>query len=387
MAIHDDVLSTISLEFSAIAREKSSSGQKLISLGLGEPGFDTPAEIAEAAYRSMTSGESRYSSPWGLPELISSINSKIESSTGIARKKTETMVTIGAKQSLSLALSSILGPGDEVIIFSPCYVSFKPQVLLAEYGAKIVELDLNDFFEVDISSFQSAITKNTKAVLLNFPNNPTGKNISYESQSHIVNICKQHDIFILSDEIYSELSFSGESFTSFGSFWNNYDKIFVIDGFSKAYSMTGWRIGYLSGPEEYIKKCVTVQQHTITNIPVFIQRAAIAALNLVEKPSDIYNKQLSDNEEYLYRSLTGLHGVEYTRSQGGMFAFIKINKDIEGSDQFCSNLLRKYSVAATPGMLFGKNWDRYIRVSLGVTRDQFKEGIDFLVQYLKDISL
>ena len=385
MAIHDDVISTVSLEFSAVAREKSSSGHKLISLGLGEPGFDTPKDIIDAAFRSMVSGESRYSSPWGLPELLSSINKKIKIATGIDRKNTETVVTIGAKQSLTLALTSILEPGDEVIIFSPCYVSFKPQVLLAEYSAKVIELDLDELFEIDIDKFKSSISFKTKAVLLNFPNNPTGKIITHEKQQVFVDICKEKNLFIISDDIYSQLLFSGEKFYSFGTFWNDYEKIFVIDCFSKAYSMTGCRICYLSGPETYIKKCVTVQQHTITNIPVFIQRAAIAALNLDENPSENYKIQLSDNEKYLKQVLESTKDVEYVRSQGGMFCFLKINKNIGGSDQFCSGLLKKYSVAATPGKLFGASWDRYVRVSLGVTRDEFKEGIDLLVKYVKEI--
>ena len=140
-----------------------------------------------------------------------------------------------------------------------------------------------------------------------------------------------------------------------------------------------------SKSETYIKKCVTVQQHTITNIPVFIQRAAIAALNLDENPSENYKIQLSDNEKYLKQVLESTKDVEYVRSQGGMFCFLKINKNIGGSDQFCSGLLKKYSVAATPGKLFGASWDRYVRVSLGVTRDEFKEGIDLLVKYVKEI--
>ena len=386
MAIHHKVLSTISLEFSAIARAKVTSGKKLVSLGLGEPGFETPEEIKNAAYLSMKSGESKYSTPWGLPELISGINKKIEASTGIKRKNAETMVTAGAKQSLSLALMSILSPGDEVIVFSPCYVSFIPQVMLAEYGAKIVLLDLDESFNIDIEKFKSSLSSKTKAVLLNFPNNPTGKNISNENQRFFVEVCKKYDIFILSDEIYSELSFLDKSFFSFGSFWNIYEKIFVIDGFSKAYSMTGWRIGYLSGPKEYIKKCVTIQQHTLTNIPVFIQRGAIAALNLSERPSDKYKKQLCENEKYLFELVNLVQDIQYVRSQGGMFAFVKINKKIHSSDQFCADLLKKYSVAVTPGILFGMSWDKYVRVSLGGPRDEFKKGSDLLVKHVQDIQ-
>ena len=250
MTIHDKVLNTVSLEFSAIARAMSVNSSEMISLGLGEPGFPTPPAIIEAAHQSMLKGETRYSSPWGIPELIEKIAKRIHQSSGIKPQQNEVIVTYGAKQALSLVLTSLLEPEDEVIVLSPCYVSFIPQVYMAEPQATLIEFTLSkDNFSIDFDKLKSTFNSKTKAIILNYPNNPTGIIPNESEIKRLIDLCKEHNVHVISDEIYSSMVLADNSFKSLASYRNEYENIYVIDGFSKAYSMTGWRIGYLFAPK------------------------------------------------------------------------------------------------------------------------------------------
>lgn len=383
MAIHDDVLNTVSLEFSALAREKSSGGEKIISLGLGEPGFDTPSAVIDAATKSMKKGENRYSSPLGLLSLRTAIQSNLNERYQLQLDLSEkVIVTSGAKQALSLALISILEPQDEIIVLMPSFVSFIPQVLLAERKVKIITFDLNQNFGLDIDKLEQIVTHKTAAILVNFPNNPTGAVLDKFSMERLVSICRKFGTYIVSDEIYSQMNFETE-FNSFYSFLPKYDRIFVIDGFSKAYSMTGWRIGYLIGPKSQIKRISSVQQHTQTNIPVFIQRGAEAALTLGNKVVNEYIELLHYNLVFLEKALSTSDRLAFSPPRGGMFAFIDVRQVCFSSDKFCFDLLQATSVAATPGIIFGSSFEGYVRVSIGGDSDEFREGIMRLVKFIE----
>lgn len=381
MAIHERVLNTVSLEFSALARAKSMKGEKIISLGLGEPGFETPKDVIDAATSSMLAGENRYSSPLGLASLRTSIESNLNTRYSSKQDLANNLiVTSGAKQALSLALTSVLEPGDEIIVFTPCFVSFIPQVLIAEKDVELKFFGLNSDFSVDFEALEELITNNTKAILINFPNNPTGATLDKLSVEKLVSICKAKDVYIISDEVYSQMIFEGE----FHSFYNSipeYDNIFVIDGFSKTYSMTGWRIGYLVGPEEHVKRISNVQQHTQTNIPVFIQRGAEAALLLGDDLICNYNELLEENSTVLQNEITKYPNVNLSSPKGGMFAFIDLRDVCSSSDDFCSKLLRATSVAATPGVIFGQDFEGFVRVSIGGNQNDFRLGITKLLEF------
>jgi aminotransferase len=386
MAIHEDVLNTVSLEFSALARQKSTDGEKIISLGLGEPGFNTPPEVIDAATRSMKNGENRYSSPLGLQSLRAGIqtnlNERYKSQLDLSEK---IIVTSGAKQALSHALTSILEPNDEIVVVMPSFVSFIPQVLLAEKNVKLVKFDLDQNFDLDIDLLENIFNHKTAAILINFPNNPSGSTLNNASIERLIKLCKKFGTYIISDEIYSQMIFGAE-FNSFYSFLPKYDRIFVIDGFSKTYSMTGWRIGYLIGPKNHIKRISSVQQHIQTNIPVFIQRGAEAALGLGDALVAEYTNLLRDNLIFLEKELKKTNRVSFTLPKGGMFAFIDLRKVCYSSDKFCFDLLQSMSVAATPGIIFGSSFEGYIRVSIGGNIDDFREGIKRLVKFIEGYS-
>lgn len=381
------VLNTISLEFSATARKMNREKQVLISLGLGEPNFDTPEQVTKAAVTSIKLGETKYSSPWGLEELRNKLYENYVGSIYSEKNAHKFVVTNGAKHALTLALSSLLEPDDEVVVLSPNYVSYKPQILLSEPQAKIVECSLcRSEFGLQADDLRKVITPRTKVLLLNFPNNPTGSLLCESEIKKIVLLAKEKGVFIVCDEIYSKQLIGNAKFISFGQYIDTYDKIIILDGFSKSFAMTGWRIGFMFAPEEIAFRCVQIQQHSNTNVPVFIQRAGLAALDLPDSFVDEYNHQLTLNEAFLNQKLCGISGISYRRPKGGMFAFIDISTFGKSSDQFATSLLKDYRVAITPGVVFGESWDGFARVSLAQDTADFSEGVERLCSYIASLQ-
>ena len=382
MTIDKNVINRISLEFSALARNKKHGGTQILSLGLGEPSFPTPKKIIDAAYKSMLKGENKYASPWGTPELLNKIRKSIENDH-ISIGPQELIITVGSKQALSLCLTSILEKDDEIIIISPSYVSYKPQIKMAEKSTKIKEVSLDKLtLRVNFKELQKVINPKTKAILINSPHNPTGSILSKTDIEKLVKLAELNNFYIISDEIYSSMAFKKNSFTSLLKYRCHYEKIFVINGFSKCYSMTGWRIGYLIGPSEHIKRVSILQQHLNTNIPVFIQRGAEAALDLPMTFIENYKSHLISNSKYLKKAILSSKFLSYKVTEGGMFAMINISKLYENSDLFCTKLLKATNVAVTPGIVFSKDWDDHIRVSIAGDKLEFKEAIKRLLNFI-----
>ena len=251
MIFEKEITDSLTLKFAEVATSLNREGIKIISLGLGEPDFPTPDHIIKATYQAMISGFTRYSNPMGLLELRKKIAYSLMSSNNIHVKPDNIIITPGAKQAIFFALMSILEPSDEIINITPSYVSYNPCIKIAEPKPCTIEIPLNKKdLSIPIEEIKKAVTSKTKAILINSPNNPTGKIFSYEEMETIVNIAKKYKIFIISDEIYNLLNYSGEKTISPASFKGVEDLIITINGFSKAYSMTGWRIGYAVFPEK-----------------------------------------------------------------------------------------------------------------------------------------
>ncbi len=384
MKISSSIKDSLELTFSRLAREKNLSGQKILSLGLGEPSFDTPPEIIDAAYKAMQDGYTRYSTPFGLLELRELLVRSLKESKGIHARTDEIMITSGAKMALTLALSVLLEPGDEVINFAPCYPSYIPQILLAEPSATISNLDLNKAdLSLDYEKINASITSKTKLILINFPNNPTGKILNHNDLRFFEDLLLAHpNLWLISDEIYDSLCFSGLSSLSPGSLNSIHERVITISGFSKTYSMTGWRIGYLHCSKKLMGVFSKVQQHINTNVPTFIQKAAIAALSMDKQFLIDYNKLLAMNYSYLCDSISFKFPVNIHPSYGGLFSFLDIKPTSLSSDEFSTALLKKHSVAVTPGINFGKNWDDHIRISLASEQNQFSEAVDCIKSFL-----
>jgi len=386
MIFEKEITDSLTLKFAEVARCLNREGVKIISLGLGEPDFPTPNHIIEATYQAMISGFTRYSYPMGLLELRKKIADFLIVCNNIQVKPDNIIITPGAKQATLFALMSTLEPGDEVINITPSYVSYNPCIKIAEPKSRIVEIALNKKdLRLPIEKIKKVITSKTKAILLNSPNNPTGKIFSYGEIETIVNIAKKYNIFIISDEIYNLLNYSGEETISPASFKGVEDLVITINGFSKAYSMTGWRIGYAIFPEKLREKFFKLQQHINTNTCTFIQKGAIEALNGDKSHIMVYNNKLKERAMAINNVLKFQSIVSCVLPKGGLFAFLNISKTGMKSNNFAANLIKEKHVATTPGIAFGKDWDDYIRISLATNKKDIYLGIKLICDFAESL--
>lgn len=373
---------TLSLEFSQLAADKNKHSDKIYSLGLGEPDFDTPVEIIDAAYASLRKNTARYSSPFGILELRKKISQMYSPGTGVEN----VIITSGAKQALSFVLMSILDPEDEIINITPSYVSYVPQIKMAEPEVKIINVDMQDSnFELNIDSIRNKLTNKTKAILINSPHNPTGKMLSKNEVSQLLELAKEHGVYVINDEIYGQLNFSRKEHYSFRRSSVDNEFAITINGFSKAYSMTGWRIGYVVADSSIIKTISKIVQNMNTNTPTFVQEGAIAALEINKKFLKDYNHRLEENYKTLFRVLSPNPKIKIIPSDGGLFVFLDISKTELTSDNFSYLLLKNKSVATTPGVVFSSKFDKFIRVSLSIESNDFSKSVDLISEFINEL--
>tara|TARA_Y100000741_G_scaffold102337_1_gene76217 strand:- start:6216 stop:7382 length:1167 start_codon:yes stop_codon:yes gene_type:complete len=386
--ISKKISDSIELKFSKIARKMDKEKKIFYSLGLGEPDFNTPDFIVKSAFLAMKKGFTKYSNPAGIFDLRNEICKKLKKENKINSIPEEIIITPGSKMALSLALMSLLQPNDEIIYISPAYTSYLPQILLSENKVIIKKLNL-DFktYEINFNKLKKLISHRTKVILINFPHNPTGKILNINIAKKFEKILKKYKkCFLISDEIYEKLIFNKKKNISPASIKSISNRVLTINGFSKAYAMTGWRIGYCHAKKNLIEKMVKIQQHINTNVPVFTQ---IAALNAYRKKSNHikkFNFKLKKNNNYLTKKISSNKKISFSESFGGLFVFLNIKKTNLSSDKFCSGLLKKYSVAVTPGHYFGEEWKNYIRISLAQDPLIFEKAINYLDKYLKEIK-
>ena len=388
MKISKKISDSIELNFSKIAKKMNNEKKIFYSLGLGEPDFNTPNYIIKSSFQAMKRGLTKYSSPAGIYDLRKEICKKLKKENKIISSPEEIIVTPGSKMALSLVLMSLLQPKDEVVYISPAYTSYFPQILLSESNVVVKKISLDpDNYQINFDKLNKNINSKTKAILINFPHNPTGQilNINQVKKFELI-LNKYKRCFLISDEIYEKLNFRNKKSISPASFKSIKKRVLTINGFSKAYAMTGWRIGYCHAQKKLIKKMIKIQQHINTNVPVFTQIAALSAYRKKSNHIDKFNKKLRNNQNYLVKKLGINKKISFVESYGGLFIFLNIKKTKQSSDKFCSNLLKKYSVAVTPGYYFGKEWKYHIRVSLAQNIEVFKKAIDYLNKYLIELK-
>jgi aspartate/methionine/tyrosine aminotransferase len=377
----------LNLKFSRLAGEKNRRRERIFSLGLKEPITETPPQIVEATIAAMKDGYTKYSQPLGLLELRELIRDKLLRENKVDISVDNIVVTPGAKQAMLLTLMAILEPYDEVINITPCYISYIPQIEIAEATSIIHNVDLQrKDFSIDWEKIEALMKRKIKAVILNFPHNPTGSLFSEQDAKTLIEIVSGHDCYIISDEIYDKLVFSDVPSYSLGSFQEISNKVITINGFGKAFSMTGWRIGYLAADDHRIIKTIArLQQHSITHTCTFVQKGACAAFDL---PSDYilsYKKELLEKVTFLSRHLASNAKLDLVPPQSGLFAFLDISGSGLTSDEFAYNLLLEKNVALTPGISFGRNWDNHVRISLAAHKDEFEEGVALVDQFTKEL--
>lgn len=355
-----------------------------ISLGVGEPDFQTPWDIRDAAIHSLEIGRTKYTANAGLKELRMEICSWLKRRYEMAYQPEEILVTVGGSEAIDLALRALIEEGDEVIIPEPCFVCYDPiTTLIGGKPVPVATTEENEF-RVTAEQIRAAITPRTKVLVLSYPNNPTGAVLRHEDLTAIADVLRGTDIIVLSDEIYSELNYTGVH-ESIAMIDGMKERTIVVNGFSKTYSMTGWRLGYAAGPRPIIAAMTKIHQSCIMSAPTTSQYAAITALRDCDDDVDYMRRQYDTRRQYCVRKLNemGLHTFE---PKGAFYLFPNISGSGMTSDEFCEQLLQKKHVAIIPGSAFGACGEGFARISYAYSIEHLREAMKRIQEFLDEIK-
>ena len=334
----------------------------VISLGVGEPDFKTPWNVREFAIHEIESGHTAYSSNHGLPELrrelANWLNKKYDVHYDPIR---ETLITVGASEAIDIALRAILEHGDEVVVVEPCYVSYKPTVILAGGIPVVLTTTVENGFCIDIEELISVCTQRTKAIIINYPSNPTGGTLNRQQLEQLAEFCIERGILVISDEIYAELSYEGRH-VSLASIPGMKEWTILISGFSKSHAMTGWRLGYACAPAEIIESMVKIHQYTMLCAPTISQYAAIEALRNSDEDIESMREEYETRRNLIVRRMNEA-GLPTLMPKGAFYAFSRVDHLGISSEEFCARLLKEKKVAIVPGNAFGKCGEGFVRAS------------------------
>jgi aminotransferase len=358
----------------------------VISLGIGEPDFATPWHIREAAIYSLEKGRTGYSSNLGLPRLRRTISNYIADHFGVRYEPlSEVLVSVGVSEAIDVALRAILNPGDEVLYHEPCYVSYSPSVALARGVARPIPTRAADHFVLRAEALERAITSRTKLLMLNFPTNPTGATMPADELEKIAAVCVKRDLVVLSDEIYSELTYDSAAHPSLAALPGMRERTILLHGVSKAYAMTGWRIGFACAPQPVIEAMMKIHQYAILCAPIMGQEAAIEALERGEESMLRMRREYELRRNYIVRGFNEL-GLECFKPRGAFYVFPKIASTGLTSREFSLQLLREKKVAVVPGGAFGASGDGHVRCSYATGLDQIKIAIERIGEFCSDLD-
>lgn len=385
---------SITLEITAKANELKSQGIDVVSFGAGEPDFNTPENIIEAAIKAMKDGKTKYTPAGGILQLKETICNKFKNDNNLEYKPSQIIVSTGAKQSLANSFMAILNPGDEVLIPVPYWVSYPELVKLADGVPVFVNTDEKDNYKYTIESLNSALTSKTKAILLNSPNNPTGTIYNKGELVEIAEFAKENDLIIISDEIYEKLIYDGNEHISIASLSQDaYERTIVINGVSKTYAMTGWRLGYAAASEQIVKRMTSIQSHMTSNVNTIAQYAAIEALNGPIEDLKTMVKEFESRRNFMIEKLNNIDGLSIIKPNGAFYIMVNISEylnaslndtNIRNSLDFAKVLLEEEKVAVIPGSGFGL--DNYIRLSYATSKEIIGKGIDRISSFLNKLK-
>ncbi len=373
---------SLTLEISAKAKALKAEGKNICSLSAGEPDFDTPEFIVDATLKALKDGKTRYGPAAGDPELREAIAQKQSEINKVPTKTDNVLVTNGGKQAIYNLFQVVLNPGDEVLIPAPYWLSYPEITHLA--GAKPIKINSStkDNFKIDINSLEESVTEKTRLLIINSPSNPTGCVLTEQEMNNISEFLRRHQrIFLMSDEIYEFLISPNQVHHSFAKIAPDLkNRIFTVNGFAKAWAMTGWRIGYLTGNTEVIKKAIALQSQSTSNVCSFAQKGAIAALqgskDCVHQMAEIYNKR----RLLIIERLKNIKNISFVPPNGAFYVFPEINLEEIDSISFCKLALEKVGLAIVPGIAFGD--DKCIRISYAASNEMINDGIDRLESLL-----
>lgn len=353
----------------------------VISLGIGEPDFVTPWHIREAAIYSLEKGRTGYTSNLGLPKLRRSIAQYVQKHFGVAyNPAAEILVTVGVSEAIDVALRALLEPGDEVLYHEPCYVSYAPSIALARGVARSIPTRAEDNFVLRADDLEKAITPKTRVLMLNFPTNPTGATLSREEVSAIARVCVRHDLVVLTDEIYCELMYDGLRHYSIAAEPGMQERTVFLHGLSKAFAMTGWRIGYVCAPAELVEAMMKIHQYSILCASTMGQEAAIEALDHGAESVESMRKEYELRRNYIVRSFNEL-GLTCFKPRGAFYVFPDVSSTGLSGREFSLRLLREKKVAVVPGDAFGQDANAHVRCSYATSLEQIKVAVERIGEF------
>ena len=388
--------------FDIVAQSKD-----IVSLGVGEPDFDTPWHISRAAVTCLENGGTHYTSNLGTPELRQAICRYLE--RRFCAKfdwKCEVLATVGVSEAIDLAIRAICSPGDEVLYHEPCFVSYAPTIRLAHAVPVCVETRVEDEFRLTVDALEKKVTPKTKAVLLNFPCNPTGATLSRGDMAAILGFCEKHDLLLLADEVYSELNYEiseeenlnaetqgrrdAESgvvnvLPSFAAFPEYRDRVILLNGFSKSWAMTGYRLGYACGPTDVIDAMMKIHQYGIMSAPTLAQAAGVEAMDFGDKDVDRMRREYKKRRDWLVPELNAL-GLKTLMPKGAFYLFVDVRSTGLSDEEFALKLLKEFGVACVPGSAFGARGAGFVRMSYATSLDKIKLAASRIAKMLKSIS-
>lgn len=359
--------------------------ENVISLGVGEPDFKTPSNIKQSAIQSLTLNQTNYSSNWGLLELREQICKYLNRKFSLSYNyKDEVVVTVGGSEAIDMCVRALIEQEDEVLIPEPCYVSYSPIVHLSGGVCVPIETKVENKFIVTAEELKQKITDKTKLLILNYPNNPTGAVMRKEQLQAIADVIKNTNIMVLTDEIYAELTYGDKHF-SFANIDGMKERTILINGFSKAYSMTGWRLGYACGPSEIIKQMTKIHQYAIMCAPSTSQYAAIEALKNCDEDVLEMKKEYDARRKLVVKTFNQM-GLSCFEPEGAFYVFPNIKSLGLSSEEFAEKLLFDKKVAVVPGSAFGDTGEGFIRVSYSYSKAHLVEAMDRIEQFIKDFK-
>ncbi|MEI8340253.1 MAG: pyridoxal phosphate-dependent aminotransferase [Verrucomicrobiota bacterium] len=375
---------SLTLSIDSKAKAMKAEGLDVCGFGAGEPDFDTPDHIKAAAQAAIEVGFTKYTPSSGIPELRQAIADKLLADNKLEYKASQIIVSNGAKHSCFNAILATCEPGDEVIIPSPYWLSYPEMVRLAGAEPVFVQTTEANSWKMTAEQFENAMTPRTKMVIINSPGNPTGSIYTREELVAIAEVAAEEDILILSDEIYEKLTYEGAQHVSIASVSPEaYDLTITVNGFSKAYSMTGWRLGYLAAPEAIAKAIDSIQSHSTSNPCSFAQKGALAALKGDQQSVTDMREEFQMRRDYMYNRLINIPGVTAVKPEGAFYVLANISNFSLTSQNFADRLLSKANVAVVPGIAFGD--DRTVRFSYATSIDIIKKGMDRFEEFCRSL--
>ena len=386
---------SITMAISALAKQMKTDGEDILSFSAGEPDYDTPDFIKKAAKKALDEGKTTYTPAAGITELKKAIVNKLKQDQNLTYARDQVVVSCGAKHAIYNALITLLNPNDEVIVPTPYWVSYPDQIKLADGIPVFIETDDTTAFKITPQQLKNTITKKTKALILNSPSNPTGSIYSKKELTEIGNIATDAGVTIISDEIYEKLVYDGNTHTSIAECGEHIkNNTIIINGVSKAYAMTGWRIGYIAAPKEIATAIGRIQSHTTSNPCSISQWASVTALEKGASTIEMMRASFEKRKQIMVNGLNNISGISCLNPAGAFYVFPNISKlygktsqtnlQIKNSLTFCEALLKEAKIACIPGIGFGA--DNYIRLSYATSEKDIKEGLERIEKWVKTLT-